>query len=88
MVKMYYAKKSTDGWPEINGNQVIVTSKNCSSEIMNYRITIRREFYTPEELIAAAEWAEMCCIGPWLIGCVSSGFTRKEDATHFKLTWS
>lgn len=85
---MYFNEKDATGWPSINGNQVVISSKVCSSEVMDYHITIRREFQSAEELLKAANWAEINCVGPWLIGCVSSGFIRNEDAIYFKLKWA
>lgn len=85
---MYYEHLDEDGWPTIGPNQVIAESEHCSNEVMSYNRSIRREFHDPEEMIAAGEWAEMCCTGPWVIGCVSSGFMRKEDLMHFKLVWA
>ena len=84
---MHYSHLDEEGWPICNGNQVVVPRENCSPEVMHYKYSVRKEFSRPEDLLAAGEWANRCCTGPWVIGCIASGFMTKEDAMHFKLTW-
>lgn len=84
---MYCEFIDEEGWPLLGENNVYVDSPRASNEIMNYMYRINKIFTSSKEMDLVASWADENCIGPWLIGCFTSGFTRKEDALLFKLIW-